>query len=334
MQQLSLFSAVRLPYRPWCANDLPGALLMKELVQALSYRYIQLNNPSALHWIVIDIDAPIITDPVSRQMSAILDGDVPLPNFLAVNPENQHAHAYYALEKAVPKGEHASRKALRFAAAIESALIFALGGDPLYNGLIAKNPVHSDWRLIDLRSAPYSLHELEAGLDLAGPDKSTQREEAKNAGCTGRNVRVFDRLRFHAYQHVMMYRADSNFPTWRRYLAARADEYNRDETPPLHANELKHITDSVAGWTWDTYTGSLSDEAFSELQAFRGARGGRISARVRAEQAEKEGYTLSDKMAAVSRTRVAKKPWEAQGISKAKYYRDRKSGAPAPAPKS
>ena len=138
MQQLDLFSATRLPYRPFCANELPGKLLMKELALALAYRHIQLNPPNAVHWIVIDIDAPVISDPISKQMKAILDGDVPTPNFLAVNPLNGRAHAYYALERAVAKGDHASMKAMRFVAAIEAALIRALGGDPTYAGLIAK----------------------------------------------------------------------------------------------------------------------------------------------------------------------------------------------------
>jgi|SRR5450830_310084 len=320
MQQLDLFSASRLPYRPFCANDLPGKLLMKELALALAYRHIQLNPPNAVHWIVIDIDSPVITDPISKQMKAILDGDVPTPNFLAVNPLNGRAHAYYALERAVAKGDHASMRAMRFVAAIESALIFALGGDPTYAGLIAKNPTHVDWRLIDLRSVPYTLHELEDGLDLSGPDKSAQREEAKNAGCAGRNVMLFDRLRFHAYQHVRMYQEDSDYITWKRYLSARAADFNDDLALP--ANEAKHLVQSVAKWTWTRYTGTLSNAAFSELQAYRGAKGGRISAKVRAE---KEGVQYVEnlrKQAGMHGKGIsAEKPWEAEGISRRTWYR-------------
>ena len=332
MQQLNLFAANRLPYRPFCANTLPGKLLIKELVLALAYRHIQLNPPNAVHWIVVDIDEPVISDPISRQMAAILDGDVPTPNFLVVNPDNGRAHAYYALERPVAKGDHASMKAMRFVAAIESALIRALGGDPTYAGLIAKNPTHVDWRLIDLRSVPYTLHELEDGLDLSGPCKAEQREEAKNLGCAGRNVMVFDLLRFHAYQHVMMYREDSDYMTWKRYLTARADDFNHDQTPPLPFNELKHLVQSVAKWTWTRYTGRLSDEAFSDLQAYRGARGGRISAKVRAEAAEKQGVSLAKQMSELRKLNPSEKkgitknkPWEAEGISRATWYRRQKN---------
>lgn len=331
MQRLNLFSATRLPRVPYCANTLPGKLLMKELVEALSYRHIQLNPPNALHWIVIDIDAPVITDPISPQMKAILDGDVPLPNFLTVNPENNHAHAYYALERAVAKGDFGTIKAMRYVAAIESALIFALDGDPTYAGLIAKNPTHVDWRLINLHPHAYTLHELEDGLDLSGPDKSAQREEAKNAGCAGRNVMVFDRLRFHAYQHVMMYREDSDYMTWKRYLTARATDFNSAHNPPLPFNELKHLVQSVAKWTWTRYTGRLSDEDFSDLQAYRGARGGRISAKSRAETAVLQGVTLAERMRELRKMNPSEgkgitktKPWEAEGISRATWYRRQK----------
>lgn len=332
MRQLDIFAAHRLPYRPSCIDFFPGKPDIKPLAKALAYRHIQMNNPSAMHWLIVDIDHPVISDPISPQMRAILDGDVPTPNFLAINPVSSRAHAYYALERPVPKGDFAKIKATRYAAAIESALIFALNGDPAYTGHMAKNPIHQAWRLIDLRSEPYTLHELEAGLDLTGPCKAEQREEAVSAGSIGRNVQVFDLLRFHAYPLVSMYREDSTEATWKRYLAARAADYNSMQTPPLDPNELRHIVDSVSKWTWSTYTGTLSDEAFSDLQAFRGARGGRISARVRAEAAEKQGVTLSEQMSELRKLNPSEKkgitrtkPWEAEGISRATWYRRQKN---------
>lgn len=102
---------------------------------------------------------------------------------------------------------------------------------------------------------------------------------------------LFDRLRFHAYQHAMMYREDSDYITWKRYLTARATDFNGELGLPV--NELKHLVQSVAKWTWTRYTGSLSDDAFSDLQAHRGAKGGRISAKVRAE---KEGAQYAENL--------------------------------------
>jgi len=326
MQQLDLFSASRLPYRPYSADEFPGKLEIRTLAAALTYRYIQLNPPNAMHWIVIDIDHPVISDPISPQMTAILDGTVPMPNFLSVNSVSGRAHAYYALSRPVAKGDHATIKAMKFVAAIESALIYALQGDPTYAGLIAKNPVHEHWRRLDLRSEPYTLHELEDGLDLSGPCKAALREEAKNAGTAGRNVMVFDRLRFHAYQHVMMYREDSDYMTWKRYLTGMAATFN-DFNPQLPPMELKHLVTSVAKWTWTRYSGKLSDKGFSDLQAFRGAKGGRISAKVRVEAAGgSEQFSRDMKAVRACKKADATKPslavqMRAEGVSVAEIAR-------------
>ena len=89
---------------------------------------------------------------------------------------------------------------------------------------------------------------------------------------------------------------------------------------------------SVAKWTWTRYTGRLSDEAFSDLQAYRGARGGRISAKVRAEAAEKQGVSLAKQMSELRKLNPSEKkgitknkPWEAEGISRATWYRRQKN---------
>lgn len=327
MQQLNLFGFVpeRLPRRPYCTNNLEHGVSIKPLARALTYKHLQMNPPHALCWIVVDIDAPVISDPISEQMKAIFDGKVPLPNYLAVNPANGHAHAYYALSRPVAKGDHASIKAMWYAASIEAALIKAFGADPCYAGLIAKNPVHQAWRRIDLRQEPYTLHELDDYLDLQGPDKSQQRAEAfAEESSIRRNCQLFDRLRFHAYQHVKMYKADSSYDVWKRYLAAKADQYN-DFMPALPQNEVKHLVQSVAKWTWTKYTGLLSDAQWSALQAHRGAKGGRISAKKRAE-AEGDAYVENlRKQAGMHGKGISQsKPWESEGISRATWYRREK----------
>jgi hypothetical protein len=174
-----------------------------------------------------------------------------------------------------------------------------------------------------MRSEPYTLHELEDGLDLSGPSKSEMRAEALELGEAGRNITVFDRLRFYAYQHVKHYREDATFEMWRDYLTAKADSFNVfDFGQPLHFSELQHIVKSVSTWTWKKYTGRLSDKAFSELQAYRG----RISAKTRASTAKVEGTTLSKKMSELASKGISEKqPWKALGISRAQWYRDQKA---------
>lgn len=326
MQQLDLFGAQRLPKKPWCTDDKEAGLQVKPLARALAKRYLQFNPPHAVFWIVLDVDAPIAladTEKPSEQMLAILDGQIPLPNFMVVNRENGHAHAFYALETAVAKGEHASQKALRYVAAIEAALIRTIGADACYSGLVAKNPHHDHWRLVEFRHEPYTLSELHDGLDLKGPSKSRLRKEAIGQGL-GRNCDLFDRLRHHAYKMVEMYREDANEALWQRYIQGKAKDYN-DFPQPLDAKEVQHVAKSVARWVWRHYTGQMSNAAFSKRQAVRGARGGRISARAR-ESAAGGQDAFCEQMKAVRANRESHgEPWIELGISRRQWFRDRKS---------
>jgi hypothetical protein len=328
MSQLSLdlFDASRLPRKPYCTDHKGDYLDIRPLPAALKRRYLQFNPPHAVHWIILDVDAPVAlanSEQPSTQMMAILDGTIPAPNFLAINPENGHAHAFYALETAVAKGDHASQKALRYVAAVEAALIRTMGADALYVGLIAKNPIHNDWRVLDLRSEPYTLGELHDSLNLKGASKSKLRREAMTKG-VGRNCDLFDRLRYHAYKMVEIYKQDATYDQWLRYCYGKAEDFN-DFAPPLDTREAKHIGKSVAKWTWDHYTGRMSDAAFSKKQAYKGARGGRISAKARAGAAgSTEAFSESMKAVRSARPSIVGKPWEAEGISRAQWYRNKK----------
>jgi hypothetical protein len=327
MQQLALFDACRLPFKPYCTDYKGDYLDIRPLKAALKRRYLQFNPPHAVNWIILDVDAPVAlagSEKPSTQMLAILDGTIPAPNFLAINPENGHAHAFYALETAVAKGDHASQKALRYVAAIEAALIRTMGADALYVGLIAKNPTHQDWRVLDLRKEPYTLGELHESLDLKGPSKSKLRREAMARG-VGRNCDLFDRLRYHAYKMVELYKQDATYDQWLRYCYGKAEDFN-DFAPELDAREARHIGKSVAKWTWTHYTGRMDDVAFSRKQGFKGAMGGRISAKVRAAEAEKSGESLSSKMSKISSKGISEQqPWKDLGISRAQWYRERKT---------
>jgi len=330
MQKLTpAFNCFRLPRKPWCGYGETG-LYVRPLSAALKRPYIQYNSPHAIFWIVIDIDAPIALDSAeipSKKMLAILNGDVPAPNFLVINPENGHAHAYYALDTPVAKGDFASRKALRYAAAIEAALIRTMGGDALYVNLVGKNPIHPEWRLLVFREAPYTLSELHDSLDLKGPSKKEMRDAIIIKGLA-RNCQIFEQLRRNAYRMVELYRADANESQWHDYCLSKAHAYNAAFHPPLDDNEVKHIAKSVSRWTWKHYIGLMPDDVFSRKQARKGAKGGRISARARKEKAESEGSTLSEKMKQVRAKQPISvgEPWKELGISRAAYYRRKKQG--------
>jgi hypothetical protein len=75
------------------------------------------------------------------------DAYLPPPNVIALNPENGHGHS--AILLATPVARHsASRLApLRFFADVERGFARRLRADRRYTGLIAKNPLHADWRV-------------------------------------------------------------------------------------------------------------------------------------------------------------------------------------------
>lgn len=329
MDQLTpLLDLERFPYIPHCADD-KGPTSRRPLAKALAYRNIQYNPSHAIYWLVVDDDSEVITDPISPTMKKIIDGDVPEPNFILINPLSGRAHHCYALARPVPRYDHDHIKAHRYLAAIEAAIIFQLGADARYCGLIAKNPFHPSWRRLDLRSQPYTLTELEGRLDLDGPSKSEQRaEQLAEAEARGesRNCLMFDRLRFHAYPLAKTYREDATFEQWQRYLTSVAERLN-NFAQPMHPNDIKSVVKSVASWTYYTYQGRLSEAQFSSLQSWRGAKGGRISARVREEKAAAEGTTMQEKMVSLAKkTRKPEgvnvtKPWLAEGISRATWYR-------------
>src|SRR6202521_1071164 len=157
-----------IPAKPYCADFLEQGLCIRSRSAALRRRHIQLNGPSNFTWMPHDIDRP-------GAFYAHDDANVPQPNVIMVNPENGHAHSAYLL--AIPVARHSASRVgpLRLYGAVERGIARRLGADRRYTGLIAKNPLHPDWRVEWRREQPYTLPELADWLfdsDMA-PDRST-----------------------------------------------------------------------------------------------------------------------------------------------------------------
>lgn len=221
---------------------------------------------------------------------------LPPPTLTVVNPENAHAHLFYGLTTPVGMSDAARDAPIRYAAALQATLLAKLCADPGYAGLIAKNPFHDAWRALWVQHL-YDLGELAEYVDLRKPPP--QREVLG----LGRNCSLFDELRAWAYQWVREYkRNDSTVEQWHRAVLGRAEKLNAF-TVPLSFTEVKAVARSVAKWTWRNF----SDESFSAVQSARGKRGGRPAT-----------------------TTQHGEPWGEQGISRATYYRRRKSGLLVP----
>jgi len=259
MEQLDLFTE-RLPARPYCTDDFAFGLMIRPKAAARC-RYIQPNTPSTLSWLVFDIDHP---DGAIRWE----DTFIPPPSIIVVNTANGHAHLFYAIKTPVfSTPDHP--KPLRLAAAIQEAMREKLDGDPGYAGLITKNPLHPDWRVIVWPMAVYELEDLACRVDLGRPKKRPRQEEIG----LGRNCTLFDRLRHWAYRWIATYKDTATAAEWDKAVLAQAAKLN-DFNLPLHESEVRAIAKSTAKWCWHRFDIQASNERFSKLQAHRGRKGG------------------------------------------------------------
>lgn len=263
-QQSDLFSAERLPRKPYCVDQKGEALKIRTLAHALQFRHVQPNPDCLRFWMVFDVDQPGAAD-------AWKDGNLPPPNIAVINRANGHAHLFYGLEVPLCTSELAHAAPLRFAAAVESAYLKALRADTGYAGLIAKNPLHPDWLTLWLAPALYTLGELSEYVEL--PKRLPKRAEVTGLG---RNCTLFETLRKWAYANVREYRA-GDFPAWASAVLAESEQCNSQFAQPLTFGEVKATAKSVAKWVWRHFTPSgiaESDERFKARQAARGRKGG------------------------------------------------------------
>jgi hypothetical protein len=247
----------RLPTKPFCSDELSNGLLIRNKVGALKKRHIQFNSPALVSWLCFDID--------DKNGSSIwYDKDLPVPSLIVQNSSNGHAHYLYALKTPVCRTQAGRVAPLRYLAAIESGMTEKLGADVGYSGLICKTPNHTAWRTFEPSyQAIYELSDLAEFVTF--PKKS--KRFSSNSGL-GRNVNLFDRLRFWAYSWVAEYKAKNDQTRWIEAVLAQCEKYN-DFPQALPLSEIKAISKSVAKWTWTKYTGRMSDKDFSALQSNR-----------------------------------------------------------------
>lgn len=224
---------------------------------------------------------------------------LPPPTLTVTNPENGHAHLLYGLFTPVVMSDAARDAPIRYAAALQAALLAKLCADPGYAGLIAKNPFHEAWNTQWLQQL-YTLGDLAEYVSL--PKRLPKRSELAGVGL-GRNCTLFDELRAWAYQWVREYQSnDASTAQWHSAVLGQAERLNAFDLP-LAFNEVKAVAKSVARWTWLHF----SDAAFSALQSVRGKRGGRPKT-----------------------TTLDGSPWDLLEMSRATYYRQVKSGLLVP----
>ena len=267
----------RIPRRPYCSDDPAQGLLIRPQATALAYRHIQHNPPPHVSCLVFDVDRKPHEQHWREGYHEWRERGLPAPHWISINPENGNYHLGYLLASPVARTSAAKLKPLRYLAAIEHVLARRLGADMGYVGLITKNPVHRDWWTTWHNHAPYPLDYLAEfcpDADLA----AYSRRSRKEGGGLGRNVTVFDNVREWAYSAVRAYWRPNGYEAWAEAVRAACDSANafgREQGGPLPVSEIKATAKSISRWVWNRFTPA----GFSQVQAHRGAKGGRISKR-------------------------------------------------------
>ncbi len=261
--QLDLFSN-HLPEKTRCCDDFDVDNKVRLLKNAIKKRYIQPNDFNSMQWLIFDVDRPICPDSLRN------DYLVPDPTLFVSNPKNGHAHLFYLLKTAVHKNAHSSQKAIQFAAAIEFGLATKLDADMGYVGLLAKNALHADWRVLHTVPQAYELHELAESVDTT--ILNTPLKERLNYGLS-RNCSLFDEVSKWAYKAIRQGFPD--YEQWHSAVLSRTEMLNQQLEKPMEYNEYKHIAKSIAKWTHSKF----SKQGFAEWQSNNGKRSGEVRAK-------------------------------------------------------
>lgn len=267
-QQLDLFNS--LPNKPYCMDEKPGFMLIRSKAIAVKKPYIQINAPTTTIYFVFDDD---------KKDAALswFDANLPAPYWTTQNPENGRCHHCYKLEIPLHTSEFSSIKAIKYAQAVYYAYALKMGADLSYSQLITKNPLHSQHRTTYWTDRAYSLDYLADFVDL--PKKLPKKLEVVGLG---RNVTMFEKGRYWAYKAIRDYMHHNSTYEWERAVRTQIEAINSSFEVPLPYSEVKATAKSIARWVWQRF----SYGAFSEIQAKRGAKGGKAKGNAYAEKRE------------------------------------------------
>ena len=294
-----------LPKNPYCTNS-KGFTYIRNKQNAIRHRYIQPNHPSICKWLWFDVDDV-------DAMYSWSNANLPPPQIVVKNPNNQHAHIGFRVKTPVGIGGRSSIKAMRYLASVQQALAVALGADKSYSGNLIKNPLYvkanapkqvlPTWINEDEYEENGERDEHETYIVWGAPSSYTLAELADKADLNlledekyiavndagfGRNCSLFETLRQIAYRLP-----DKSYRAVESYLKSIVDDYNNRFDVPLPYNEVKHIIKSIARYC-SRKDFIESHQRFLERQAYRGAKGGKAKGKAY-EQQKKLAIELYEK---------------------------------------
>jgi hypothetical protein len=244
---------------PYCTDDFKrDGIYRANKRQALNKIYIEHNNDFFVNSIVFDVDTE--TAAISWK-----DADMPIPNFITQNPNNGHAHLFYALNSPVCITENAKKKPQILLNGVIQGLTERLNADSCYTGKITKNPLNPLWRTFWNNAERYELNYLREFVDER---IRVKKEPRKSIVSEGRNTALFDSLRFYAYSVIFKYQRQEDFCGFLTALEQEAEGINKTFNPPLCYKEIGHTIKSISEWVWHTF----DSDTFSDIQKARRAK--------------------------------------------------------------
>lgn len=251
-----------------------------------TFAYIGYNPPNTTRYIIIDLD-------YDNAIFAYYDNNAPIPQFIVKNPVNGHCHYIYQLKDPVTFYARSKSAPIRLLTATEQALTELLGGDKGFTGYLAKNALNPAHDTYITGSKPYTLNDLSSNLDL---ERIENPNEPLNAADYGRNSGTFNTVRVQAYKLA----SELDYTQLYSECLMLAEQHNSTFVGNMMSyNEVKSIAKSIANYC----KSERFQRDFSERQAKRGSKGGKVS-----------------KRKPVSTSERTTQPWLELGISRATYY--------------
>ena len=301
---------------------------------ALSARYIQLNRPNKVKFLVFKIPVEDILD--------VLDGEgrscpvLPLCCLASRHSRERAIYLVYVLNSPVYTASAEHVKPLQYLNAIIDSFSRELGAkDYFYDGLMPNIWNSEAWFITYCGRAQYeySLKCLAEAVNLPPQKKILHslkpREEIIGLG---RNSAIFENVRLWAYRERRKYWSEAS-EKWLDAVLLKCREENKAFNPPLPDNEVRDIARSIAKWT----QAHITPEGFSEFARREiNRRWSKESQKSTGIEMLKIGFSDKEVMQelGVSRQSVfnwrkevgiirqaEKKEWEKKGISRATWYR-------------
>lgn len=296
----------RIPKKPYVTNnfDAFGSKIVRK-EHCAAFKELQINAPWSRQAIIFDIDHDKELDP-----------RLPPPNFVVINPENQHKHAVIVLKTPAMIGPKASTRAQLYYRDIGYAVGQTWGADINYRGTTMHNPFNDLWGLEVFQNEPYDLSAFKPALEFVKRrDMPANHPRYRGTlwedgyGLLGRNCNTFETCRWPAYDLG----GGATFEVVLELVMSFNESHNR---PMLPYSECRYIARSISNYVLSgkrgqygiTDSSHLSDDDWQryvahthrpEVQSRRGKRSGEVrrakseDKRIIAQGMIDQGYTQS-----------------------------------------